>query len=278
MTVETRYAHSPSAVAAMNTAQLRAAFVADGLFVPGLARGVYLHHDRIVAFGIVPAEEPIALPNPDAVRARHLLERREAGVLNIGAPGFVTVDGEEHPVGHAEAVYLGRGGTGVTFRSAEPSSPAAFYVFTAPAHRDLPHALISTDDMNIVEIGSAQASNRRTLHQCIIDGRTPSANIAFGFTTVHEGSVWNTMPPHTHDRRTECYLYFDLAPHDRVFHMMGRPDETRHVVVADRDLVVSPSWSVHFGAGTGSYSFVWATAGENAAYDDMDHVSPSDIR
>jgi 4-deoxy-L-threo-5-hexosulose-uronate ketol-isomerase len=278
MTVETRYAHSPEAVAAMDTAQLRAAFVADELFVAGQARGVYLHHDRILTFGIVPQGDPLALPTPDEVRAQHTLQRREAGILNIGAPGVVRADGTEFRVGHAEAVYLGRGARDVTFSSDDPADPAAFYVFTAVAHTELPHALITREDMNIVEIGSAEASNRRTLHQCIIEGRTPSANIAFGFTTVHAGSAWNTMPPHTHDRRTECYLYFDLAEQDRVFHVLGRPDQTRHVVLSDRDLVVSPSWSVHFGAGTGGYSFVWATAGENAAYDDKDHVAVSDLR
>lgn len=278
MTVDTRYAHSPTAVAAMDTAQLRAAFVVDDLFALGGARGVYLHHDRILAFGIVPIAEAIALPNPDEVRAKHVLQRREAGILNVGASGVVVADGTEFPVVHGEAVYLGRGADGVSFRSDDPADPAAFYVFTAVAHKAFPHTLITQDDMNIVEIGSPKASNHRTLHQCIIEGRTPSANIAFGFTTVHAGSTWNTMPPHTHDRRTECYLYFDLAQEDRVFHVMGRPDETRHVVLGDRQLVVSPSWSVHFGAGTGPYSFVWATAGENTAYDDMDHVRVTDIR
>ena len=278
MTVETRYAHSPEAVAAMDTAQLRAAFVSDDVFVPGEARGVYLHHDRILAFGVVPLTEALELPTPDQVRARHTLQRREAGILNLGGRGVVSADGEDFPVGHAEAVYLGRGSDDVSFRSDDASDPAAFYVFTANAHSALPNALITRDDMNIVEIGADAASNRRTLHQCIIEGRTPSANIAFGFTTVHAGSAWNTMPPHTHDRRTECYLYFDLAADDRVFHVLGRPDETRHVVLSDRQLVASPSWSVHFGAGTGPYSFVWATAGENAAYDDMDHVAVTDIR
>lgn len=278
MTVETRYAHSPEAVAAMDTADLRAAFVADDLFAPGEARGVYLHHDRILAFGVVPTVETLALPNPDQARATHVLQRREAGILNVGAPGVVTADGTGFRVAHAEAVYLGRGTVDVSFRSDDPADPAAFYVFTAAAHTTHPAALITRDDMNIVEIGSVEASNRRTLHQCIIEGRTSSANIAFGFTTVHTGSVWNTMPPHTHDRRTECYLYFDLDEQDRVFHVLGLPDETRHVVLADRELVASPSWSVHFGVGTGPYSFVWATAGENAAYDDMDHVDVTEIR
>ncbi|GAB3603000.1 5-dehydro-4-deoxy-D-glucuronate isomerase [Microbacterium aureliae] len=278
MTVETRYAHSPEAVAAMDTASLRAAFVADDLFVPGEARGMYLHHDRILVFGVVPEHGELALPTPDQVRATHVLQRREAGILNIGAAGVVRADDVEFAVAHGEAVYLGRGTRNVRFLSDDPADPAAFYVFTAAAHTTFPSARITRDDMNIVDIGTAEESNRRTLNQCVIDGRTPSANIAFGFTTVHAGSAWNTMPPHTHDRRTECYLYFDLAEKDRVFHVLGLPEETRHVVVANRQLVASPSWSVHFGAGTGAYSFVWATAGENAAYDDMDHVDVTTIR
>ena len=179
MTTETRYAHSPDEVAAMDTAQLRDAFVADGLFVPGEARGAYLHHDRILVFGIVPTRDPIELPNPDEVRAQHLLQRREAGILNVGALGVVVADGREFIVAHAEAVYLGRGADGVSFRSLDPADPAAFYVFSAVAHTSLPHALITREDMNIIDIGSPAASNERTLHQCIIEGRTPSANIAF---------------------------------------------------------------------------------------------------
>ncbi|WP_243841981.1 5-dehydro-4-deoxy-D-glucuronate isomerase [Microbacterium hydrocarbonoxydans] len=278
MTVETRYAHSPSAVRQMDTAALREAFVDDGLFAEGECRGVYLHHDRILAFGIVPLAEPLGFPHVDQVRAAHVLQRREAGVLNIGGPGAVTVDGQTLELANKEAAYLGRGGADVAFSSEDPDHPAVFYVFTAVAHTSLPHVKIGREQMNIVEIGAPERSNHRTLHQCIIEGRTASANIAFGFTTVHSGSTWNTMPPHTHDRRTECYLYFDLDEDDRVFHFLGLPEETRHVVLEDRALVASPSWSVHFGAGTGPYSFVWATAGENAAYDDMDHVTLSQIR
>jgi len=278
MTMTTRYAHGPEEVAGMDTTRLRAAFLADGLFVPGKVNGVYLHHDRILAFGAVPTTAPLDLPTPDEVRAEYLLQRREAAILNLGGPGSVTADGETFPLGHLDALYLGRGTRAVTFGSDDRRQPAAFYVFSAVAHAAFPNTLITRDRMNVTELGAPETSNARTLHQCVIEGRTASANIAFGFTTVHAGSAWNTMPPHTHDRRTECYLYFDLAAGDRVFHVMGEPDETRHLVVADLELVVSPSWSVHFGAGTGPYSFVWATAGENAAYGDMDHVAVTQVR
>jgi len=278
MTVRTRYAHSPEAVAAMDTAQLRGAFLDGELFSPGEARGLYLHSDRILAFGVVPLAEPVTLPTPDEVRAEFVLQRREAGILNIGGPGSVRADGVDYPLARTEALYLGRGTRDVVFSSDDAENPAVFYVFTAVVHQTHPNTRITRDDMNIVELGSPETANRRTLNQCIIQGRTASASIAFGFTTVHRGSTWNTMPPHTHDRRTECYLYFDMDPADRVFHVMGQVEESRHLVVSNRDFVVSPSWSMHFGAGTGPYSFVWATAGENAAYDDMDHVRVVDIK
>ncbi|MGV8881098.1 MAG: 5-dehydro-4-deoxy-D-glucuronate isomerase [Rhodoglobus sp.] len=278
MTVHTQYAHSPAAVAAMNTSALLDAFVTQDLFVPGEVRGVYTHHDRILAFGAVPTEAELTLPLPDEVRADYVLQRREAGVLNVGGPGVVVADGVELPLDHVEAAYLGRGTRSVVFRSQDPTHPAAFYVFTAVAHVTYPTTRIPQSAMRHIDIGDPRGASFRTLHQCILEDLTPSANIAFGYTTVHPGNVWNTMPPHTHDRRTECYLYFDVDPTERIFHVLGEPDETRHIVLADRQLVVSPSWSVHFGAGTGPYSFVWATAGENAAYNDMDAVTVDEIR
>ncbi|WP_447948927.1 5-dehydro-4-deoxy-D-glucuronate isomerase [Microbacterium aurum] len=278
MSFETRYAHSPAAVAGMDTAALRDAFVASALFTPGEVNGIYTHHDRIVAFGVVPTDTALTLPTPDEVRADFLLQRREAGVLNLGGSGVMIADGVEYPLARVEAAYVGRGTREVSFRSDDASDPAAFYVFTAAAHVAHPTVRIPQDAMRHIDIGDAERASFRTLHQCILEDLVPSANIAFGYTTVHPGNVWNTMPPHTHDRRTECYLYFDLADDDRVFHILGEPDQTRHVVLADRDFVISPSWSVHFGASTGPYSFVWATAGENAAYGDMDAVAVESLR
>jgi 4-deoxy-L-threo-5-hexosulose-uronate ketol-isomerase len=276
--ITTKYAHSPEHVASMNTRQLRDAFLGEGLFRPGEVHGLYTHHDRILALGIVPLSEPLGLPVPDQVRAEHLLQRREAGVINVGGPGVVRAGGETYELGHSSTMYLGRGTSDVSFTSSDPAHPAAFYVFTATSHQDLPTTLIEPEMMNVVELGSQDGANRRTLNQCIYEGGTRSSQIAFGFTRIHSGSAWNTMPAHTHDRRTECYLYFDLAPDDRVFHVMGEPDETRHLVVSDRQLVVSPSWSLHFGSGTGPYTFVWATAGENTTYNDMDSVHVTDMK
>jgi 4-deoxy-L-threo-5-hexosulose-uronate ketol-isomerase len=276
--IQTRYATSPAHVASMGTDELRSSFLGEGLFRAGEVNGLYLHHDRILVLGVVPLAEPLALPVPDQVRAGHLLQRREAGVINVGGPGTVHADGRDHELGHTTCLYLGRGTRDVTFSSADPADPAAFYVFTATSHQDLPTTLVTPELMNVVELGSAESANRRTLHQCIYEGGTRSSQIAFGFTRVHPGSMWNTMPAHTHDRRTESYLYFDMDERDRVFHVMGEPTETRHLVVANRQLVVSPSWSLHFGFGTGPYTFVWATAGENTTYDDMDSVDVVDMR
>lgn len=275
--IDDRYAHNPDDVALMTTAELRAAFLGENLFQPGQVNGVHTHHDRILALGIVPLDDPLELPVPDQVRAEHLLQRREAGVINVGGPGVVRAGGTDYQLDHTGTMYLGRGTADISFSSADAGNPAAFYVFTATSHQDLPTTLITPDMVNVVELGSAESANRRTLNQCIYEGGTRSSQIAFGYTRIHVGSAWNTMPAHTHDRRTECYLYFDLDPEERVFHVMGEPNETRHLVVANRELVISPSWSVHFGAGTGAYTFVWATAGENTTYNDMDSVAVKDM-
>lgn len=276
--IRTRYATTPEQAATMRTDELRQYFLGEGLFRPGEVNGLYLHHDRIVALGVVPQADPLRLPVPDQLRAETFLQRREAGVINIGGPGSVVADGRTFELGHTTSMYLGRGTQEVTFSSADPADPAAFYVFSATSHQVLPTRLVTPADMNVVELGSQQRGNRRTLHQCIYEGGVASSQIAFGFTRVEPGSVWNTMPAHTHERRTECYLYFDMADDDRVFHVMGEPGETRHLVVADRQLVVSPGWSLHFGPGTGPYAFVWATAGENTTYDDMDGIDVTGMR
>ncbi|MBN8883365.1 4-deoxy-L-threo-5-hexosulose-uronate ketol-isomerase [Salana multivorans] len=271
-------AASPAHVATLDTDGLREAFLAEDLFVPGRVSAAYLLSDRIAVVGAVPLDEGLRLPTYDQLRSETFLQRREAGVLNLGGAGAVTVDGERYELATTGSLYVGRGAREVVFTSDDADDPAAFYLFSATAHLDLPTTLVTPEAMNVVEIGSEDDANRRTLHQCIYEGGTRSAQIAFGFTTVHRGSVWNTMPAHTHARRTECYLYFDLAPQDRVFHVMGEPSQTRHLVVADRTFVFSPPWSLHTGVGTGPYSFVWATAGENTTYDDMDAVPVTRMR
>lgn len=275
---ETRHAAHPRAVARMSTAELREQYLAEHLFAPGQVNGAYLHDDRIVVLGIVPTDAPLDVPTYDPLRADFLLQRREAGIVNLGGTGSIEADGSTFDMAHTACLYLGRGTRQIRMASADPADPAAFYVFSAAAHRSLPAVLVRPGEGAQVELGAADGANRRTLNQCIWEGGAPSAQIAVGFTQVHSGSAWNTMPAHTHDRRTECYVYFDLPADERVVHVMGEPQETRHLLVANRDLVVSPSWSVHFGAGTAGYTFVWATAGENQTYDDMDHVRTSDLR
>lgn len=275
--MESYYSNSPATVAKMNTGELREHFLIPELFVPGEVHDAYLHDDRICVLGVTPTTGPLTLPAPKQIAADHFFQRREAGVINVGGPGHIHTDEDEFDVPHTGVVYIGKGTKDVTFTSDDPHNPAAFYVFSALSHVELPSQQVTETDMNVLELGDDKQANRRTLRQCIVEDGVASAQIAFGFTTVHQGNTWNTMPPHTHDRRTEVYMYFDMADEDRVFHFMGQPEETRHLIVANREVVVSPSWSVHFGAGTGPYTFVWATAGENASWGDMDHLTASEL-
>jgi 4-deoxy-L-threo-5-hexosulose-uronate ketol-isomerase len=274
---EVRQASHPKALARMSTAELREQYLAGHLFIPGEVNGVYLHDDRLVVLGVVPTDVPLEIPSYDPLRADFLLQRREAGIINVGGPGSIEADGEVFEMAHTACLYLGRGTRQIRMTSADLANPAAFYLFSATAHQSLPAVLVRPGEGAQVQLGTTESVNRRTLNQCIWEGGTPSAQIAMGFTQVHVGSAWNTMPAHTHDRRTECYLYFDLPEQERVLHVMGEPQQTRHMVVANRDLVISPSWSVHCGAGTASYTFVWATAGENQTFDDMDPVRTSEL-
>ncbi|HEY8653731.1 MAG TPA: 5-dehydro-4-deoxy-D-glucuronate isomerase [Dermatophilaceae bacterium] len=275
---EIRYGSNPRAIARMSTAELREQYLSGHLFTPGQINGAYLHDDRIVVLGVVPTDVPLEIPTYDPLRADFLLQRREAGIINVGGPGAIEADGEPFEMAHTACLYLGRGTRQIRMTSADPANPAAFYVFSAAAHVSLPAKLVRPGEGAQVELGTSTNVNRRTLNQCIWEGGAPSAQIVMGFTQVHSGSAWNSMPAHTHDRRTECYLYFDLPEEERVLHVMGEPQQTRHLVVANRELVISPSWSVHFGAGTANYTFVWATAGENQTFDDMDQLSTSDLR
>ncbi|WP_159792352.1 5-dehydro-4-deoxy-D-glucuronate isomerase [Puerhibacterium puerhi] len=268
--MEQRYATSPEHVRTMTTDELRERFLVTDLFVPGQVNAVYTHHDRVVLGGAVPTSDPLPLPTYDEIRSQYFCEHRELGVVNVGAAGTVNVDGEKHELAHGACLYVGRGARDVVFTSDDAAEPAAFYLFSAPAHAAYPTTLVRPGEGTVRELGDQLTSNRRTLNQYIHADGVKSCQIVMGVTTLHPGSMWNTLPAHTHDRRTECYLYFDLPADARVVHLMGRPDETRHLVVADKEAVISPSWSVHSGVGTAAYSFVWAMAGENQTFDDMD--------
>lgn len=258
----------------MDTAELRRRYLVPSLFSPGEVNAVYTHEDRVVLAGISPQSEQISMPTYPEIRSERFFDHREAGIVNIGESGSVTVDGTEHTLDKGACLYVGRGAQDVRFSG----QGALYYLFSAPAHSAYPTTLVEPGHGNARELGDQSTSNRRTLNQYIHEDGVRSCQVVMGVTTLHEGSMWNTMPAHTHDRRTECYLYFDLPEDARVIHLLGQPQETRHMVVANGEAVISPAWSVHSGVGTSAYSFVWAMAGENQAFDDMDTFPVKEMR
>ncbi|WP_425842853.1 5-dehydro-4-deoxy-D-glucuronate isomerase [Agrococcus sp. TSP3-2-1] len=269
---------SPEQVPGWTQQQLRDRYLVEDLFVPGTVRTVVTHYDRVVAVGAVPTDGPLRLEAVPEIRSEHFLDHREIGIVNIGAAGTVVADGERYAMANGACLYLGRGVRDVTFESDDAHAPARFYGFSAPAHTTYPSALVEPGRGTVRELGDPLTSNRRTLNQYIHENGVRSCQVVMGVTQLNPGSMWNTMPSHTHDRRTEFYVYFDVDEDARVVHLMGQPRETRHLVVGDGGLVLSPSWSIHSGVGTSNYSFVWAMAGENQSFDDMDGVAIVDMR
>jgi 4-deoxy-L-threo-5-hexosulose-uronate ketol-isomerase len=273
LTVETRPAVSPSEARRLDTAGLRAAFLAEGLFQTGQIRLTYTHYDRMIVGGAVPGDVPLTLDHVRETGTASLLDRRELAIVNIGDTGTVTAAGQTHAMDRGDVLYLGMGTGPVTFAGA-----GRFYLTSAPAHATHPTRLIRIGDAKQVKLGSAETCNDRTIYQFVHPDVMPSCQLVLGYTRFAPGSVWNTMPAHLHDRRMEAYLYFDLAETARVFHMMGEPSETRHLVVRNEDAVLSPPWSIHCGAGTGAYTFIWAMAGDNVDYRDVEMVAMEDLR
>lgn len=279
--MQQRYATSPDQLPTFDTKELRERFLVEDLFVPGEVNVVYTHHDRIVLGGAVPAGKQLPLPAFDELRAEYFLANREVGIINVGGTGTVTADGETYTLPNGACLYIGRGTRNIIFSdapAAEETGGAQFYLFSAPAHTTYETQLVPKGEGTVRELGDPLTSNRRTLHQYIHEKGVQSCQIVMGVTELHPGSMWNTMPAHLHERRTECYLYFGVPDDARVIHLMGQPAETRHLVVADRQAVISPSWSLHSGVGTASYSFVWAMAGENQSFDDMDPAPVTSLR
>ncbi|MFI5842317.1 5-dehydro-4-deoxy-D-glucuronate isomerase [Catenuloplanes sp. NPDC051500] len=266
--MDSRHATAPDQLPGMDTAQLRRRFLVEDLFAPGEVRLTYTHEDRIIVGGTDGATE---LPCPDELRAEHFLERRELGVVNIGEAGAVTVDGVRHELTAKEVLYVGRGAREVRF-------DGRFYLVSTPAHESHPTVKATRDDAEPVRLGTPEGSNERTIYKYIHVKGIRSCQLVLGVTVLAPGSMWNTMPCHTHERRTEVYFYFDLPEADRVVHLMGRPDATRNLIVAPEQAVISPSWSVHCGFGTRSYAFVWAMGGENQAYEDVEPVPIGALR
>lgn len=254
----------------MSTAELRATFLVDDLFSPGLVQLVYVDLDRTVIGSAVPLGAALPLPCPAELRATWFTERRELGVFNIGGDGAVEVDGETHALGNRDALYVGKGEHSVSFSSLSADKPAEFYLLSYPAHAVYPTAVARAADRSPSTLGAGATANRRTINKLIHLEGAKSCQLVMGFTELAEGSVWNTMPPHTHMRRSEVYLYFDIPAEHRVVHLMGPATETRHLLVASKQVAISPGWSIHAGVGTASYSFCWGMGGENQVYSDMD--------
>ncbi|HEY4656269.1 MAG TPA: 5-dehydro-4-deoxy-D-glucuronate isomerase [Cyclobacteriaceae bacterium] len=272
-----RHAIHPDDAGSYSTQQLRDAFLIEQLFKPDAIELVYTHYDRFIAGGARPESTDLRLDTIPPLRAGYFLERRELGIVNVGRRGKVVADGMEYSLDFKEALYLGRGVRDVVFRPSGEGTPL-FYINSAPAHTAYPSKKVSLADSETVETGSPGNSNQRTIRKLLVNSVLPTCQLQMGLTELKPGSVWNTMPPHTHDRRMEVYFYFELPDDQTVCHYMGPAGETRHIWMANNQAVISPSWSIHCGAGTSNYAFIWGMAGENLDYGDMDIVQPSDLR
>jgi len=273
--------HSTYCKAAMKSADtdaLRNAYLLTDLFAPGELQLVYTDLDRAIVGSAVPTTMPLSLEAGDQLRSAYFCERRELGVINLGASGTVTVDGTAYSINNRECLYIGRGVEAISFSSEDGDSPAQFYLLSYPAHTTYPTTHAKIEDANKLELGSPAEANERHLYQYIHEAGIQSCQLVMGFTVLQSGSVWNTMPPHTHDRRSELYCYFDIAEGHQVAHFMGQPQESRVIWTGEKNVVLSPSWSIHCGAGTGNYAFIWGMGGENQRFDDMDGFPITELR
>jgi 4-deoxy-L-threo-5-hexosulose-uronate ketol-isomerase len=280
--MDIRYSVNQRDVKRYTTEELRNEFLIEKVFAPGDVTAVYSHVDRVVTMGAMPLGEALKLDkNIDcwkALGAKYFLERRELGIINIGGVGTVTADGTAYTLNRIEGLYLTMGTKDVSFASADAANPAKFYMVSSPAHKPCVNTVIPFDKAIHRDLGSLETSNARTINQFIHPDVLETCQLSMGLTILKPGSVWNTMPTHTHERRMEVYLYFDVPADNIVFHYMGEPTETRHIVMRNEQAVISPSWSIHSGGGTSNYSFIWAMAGENKVFDDMDNIKTTNIR
>ncbi|MBB4167532.1 5-dehydro-4-deoxy-D-glucuronate isomerase [Rhizobium sp. BK538] len=272
-----RFAIDPKTAARFNTAELRENFLLPPLFAPGRIQLHYTNYDRMIVGGAMPTSAPLALETIKPTGTDALLARRELIAVNIGGAGIVVVDGEEFQAGARDMVYAGMGSL-VTFRSVSAEQPAKFYLLSAPAHVRHASKRIGISDAKRIDLGSQATSNERSIFQFIHPQGARTCQLVVGMTTLAAGSVWNTMPCHVHDRRMEAYLYFDLPEKARVLHLMGEPEETRHLIVKNEEAILAPGWSIHSGAGTSSYAFIWAMAGDNVDYTDVDLIAIEDLK
>ncbi len=276
--MELRTASSPKDVKHYDTDRLREEFLIQGLFNDDQIKYVYSHIDRIITGGAKPVHKELVMEAGAELRAEYFLQRREMGIINIGGKGVVRIDGKDYVLDYKDGIYIGRGNKEIVLISCDPEKPAKFYFNSTPAHKEYPTVLIHPEDCVFQELGSLATCNHRTIRKYILPGQVESCQLVMGMTSLCEGSVWNTMPCHTHDRRMEVYLYFELGENDVVFHLMGEPTETRHIVMRNEEAVISPSWSIHCASATRNYTFIWGMCGENQDFDDMDAVKMTDIR
>lgn len=275
---EVRYAASPREVKHMDTQQLRDEFLIQNIFKQDKISYIYSHYDRFITAGVSPVKQNVALQTIDPLKSEYFLERRELGIINIGGSGSVLVDGTTYNLDTKEGLYIGRGNKEVVFSSNSADNPAKFYLNSTPAHKAYPNKKIGTEDLEVIELGSPETANARTLRKYIVNSVVDVCQLQMGMTSIKPGSSWNTMPAHVHDRRMEVYFYFEVPEDQAVCHFMGQTDETRHIWMGNNEAVISPPWSIHSGSGTSSYSFIWGMAGENLDYGDMDVCPTNELR
>src|SRR5882757_4830279 len=276
--MEIRFEHSPKEVSEMNTGELRSAFLTDPLMQDDTIRLLYTHYDRVIIGGASPVKKRLSLETHPELKADFFLQRREIGIINVGGKGKVFAEDAAYELGKLDCLYAGKGVKKLSFESNDPAEPALFYLLSSPAHATHPVQFLPKERALPTDMGAPETSNARTIYKYIHAEGIQSCQLVMGLTILKTGSVWNTMPAHTHTRRMEAYFYFDVPEQQRVFHFMGQPQETRHLLVANHQAIVSPPWSIHSGCGTSNYSFIWGMAGENYTYTDMDLVNIPDLR
>lgn len=276
--MEVRYSPDPVRFCRMTTQEVRDNFLVESLYKTDEITMVYSDVDRAIVGSAVPAKKTLSLTSADELRADYFCQRRELGILNIGGAGTLTIDGQNYEMSNLDCLYVGRGAQKISFASSDAKTPAKYYLLSYPAHAEYPTVHIQRSQSTPVQLGSIEESNKRTIYKCIHPENAKTCQLVMGYTILEPGCVWNTMPAHTHERRMEVYMYFDVAESARVFHFMGKPEETRHISVANGQAVISPSWSIHSGVGTAAYTFCWGMGGENQAFDDMDHLKIEDIK
>ena len=278
MRLDVRYANHPEDSKHYTTEELRKHYLIEKVFIEDEVNLVYSHVDRVIAGGITPVKKALKLEGCKELGSEYFLERRELGVINIGGDGKLVIDGVEYEVKSREGLYVGMGSKELVFTSVDEKNPAKFYINSSPAHKTYPTVMINLEKANKVHLGDLANSNKRTIYQYVHPAVCQSCQLVMGMTMLEPNNMWNTMPCHTHERRMEVYLYFDMTDDNKVFHLMGEPNETRHIVMGNEQAVISPSWSIHSGVGTKNYTFIWGMAGENQTFTDMDHVAMDDLR